>query len=121
MAILVTAGAGYVGSGMVDQLAERGEGVVVLDDLTRGHRGAVDESVPFYEGRTGDRELVARVCREHEIEACIHFAALAYVGESVSDPKLYFERNVSDGIAPLDALLAAGVRRFILSPDCATY
>ena len=121
MAILVTGGAGYIGSVMVDQLVERGEGVVVLDDLARGHRGAVDESVPFYEGRTGDRELVARVCREHEVEACIHFAALAYVGESVSDPKLYFERNVSDGIALLDSLLAAGVGRFVFSSTCATY
>jgi UDP-glucose 4-epimerase len=121
MAILVTGGAGYIGSVMVEQLIEAGERAVVLDDLSRGHRGAVDESVPFYEGRTGDRELVARLCREQEVEACIHFAAFAYVGESVTDPKLYFERNVSDGIALLDALLAAGVRRFVFSSTCATY
>jgi UDP-glucose 4-epimerase len=121
MAILVTGGAGYIGSVMVEQLIEAGERAVVLDDLSRGHRGAVDESVPFYEGRTGDRELVARLCREQEVEACIHFAAFAYVGESVTDPKLYFERNVSDGIALLDSLLAAGVRRFVFSSTCATY
>ena len=121
MAILVTGGAGYIGSVMVEQLIEAGERAVVLDDLSRGHRGAVNESVPFYEGRTGDRELVARLCREQEVEACIHFAAFAYVGESVTDPKLYFERNVSDGIALLDSLLAAGVRRFVFSSTCATY
>jgi len=121
MAILVTGGAGYIGSVMVEQLIEAGERAVVLDDLSRGHRGAVDESVPFYEGRTGDRELVARLCREQEVESCIHFAAFAYVGESVTDPKLYFERNVSDGIALLDSLLAAGVRRFVFSSTCATY
>lgn len=121
MAILVTGGAGYIGSVMVEQLVEAGERAVVLDDLSRGHRGAVDESVPFYEGRTGDRELVARLCREQEVEACIHFAAFAYVGESVTDPKLYFERNVSDGVALLDSLLAAGVRRFVFSSTCATY
>ncbi|MDQ3919869.1 MAG: UDP-glucose 4-epimerase GalE [Acidobacteriota bacterium] len=121
MAILVTGGAGYIGSVMVEQLIEAGERAVVLDDLSRGHRGAVDGSVPFYEGRTGDRELVARLCREQEVEACIHFAAFAYVGESVTDPKLYFERNVSDGVALLDSLLAAGVRRFVFSSTCATY
>jgi UDP-glucose 4-epimerase len=121
MAILVTGGAGYIGSVMVEQLVEAGERVVVLDDLSRGHRGALDETVPFYEGRTGDRELVARLCREQEVEACIHFAAFAYVGESVTDPKLYFERNVSDGVALLDSLLAAGVRRFVFSSTCATY
>ena len=121
MAILVTGGAGYIGSVMVEQLVEAGERVVVLDDLSRGHRGALDETVPFYEGRTGERELVARLCREQEVESCIHFAAFAYVGESVTDPKLYFERNVSDGIALLDSLLAAGVRRFVFSSTCATY
>lgn len=121
MSILVTGGAGYIGSVMVEQLVEAGERVVVLDDVSRGHRGALDESVPFYEGRTGDRALVARLCREHGVEACIHFAAYTYVGESVSDPKLYFERNVADGIALLDALLASGARRFVFSSTAATY
>jgi UDP-glucose 4-epimerase len=106
---------------MVDQLLERGERVVVLDELGRGHRGAVDESVPFYEGRTGDGELVRRICSEHEVDACVHFAALAYVGESVADPKLYYENNVAQGIALLDGLLDSGVRRFVFSSTCATY
>jgi UDP-glucose 4-epimerase len=121
MAILVTGGAGYIGSVMVEQLIERGERVVVLDDVSRGHRGALDEQVLFYRGRTGDRELVERVCREHGVEACIHFAAYAYVGESVAEPKPYFENNVAQGLGLLDGLLAAGVRRFVFSSSCATY
>lgn len=121
MAILVTGGAGYIGSVMVELLREKGEQVVVLDNLFRGHRAAVADSVPFYQGSTGDRALVGRICTEHNIEACIHFAALAYVGESVSEPKLYFENNVEQGIALLDALLGAGVRRFVFSSTCATY
>lgn len=121
MAILVTGGAGYIGSVMVELLREKGEQVVVLDNLFRGHRAAVADSVPFYQGSIGDRTLVGRICTEHNIEACIHFAALAYVGESVSEPKLYFENNVEQGIALLDALLGAGVRRFVFSSTCATY
>ena len=121
MAILVTGGAGYIGSAMVDLLCEQKEPVVVLDDLRRGHRDALNASVPFYQGSTGDRALVQRICREHDIQSCIHFAALAYVGESVTDPKLYFERNVAHGIALLDVLLDAGVRRVVFSSTCATY
>ena len=121
MAVLITGGAGYIGSVMAEQLVARGEQVVVLDDLSRGHRRAVSESIPFYQGRTGDRELVRRICEEHTIESCIHFAALAYVGESVANPKLYFEKNVEQGIALLEILLAANVRRFVFSSSCATY
>ena len=121
MAILVTGGAGYIGSVTVEMLREKGEQVVVLDNLFRGHRKAVDASVPFYEGNVGDRELVKRICQQHNIEACIHFAALAYVGESVMQPKLYFENNVGQGIAFLDALMEAGVRQFVFSSTCATY
>jgi UDP-glucose 4-epimerase len=121
MAILVTGGAGYIGSVMVDLLSEQKERVIVLDDLSRGHRGALDESVPFYQGATGDRALVQRICQEQKIETCIHFAALAYVGESVANPKLYFQKNVEHGIALLDVLLAAGVRHVVFSSTCATY
>jgi UDP-glucose 4-epimerase len=121
MAILVTGGAGYIGSVMVELLQEKGESVVVIDDLSRGHRAAVDTSVPFYQRRTGDSSDVKRICKEHDIEACIHFAAFAYVGESVTDPQLYFENNVAQGIALLDSLLACGVSRFVFSSTCATY
>jgi UDP-glucose 4-epimerase len=121
MAILVTGGAGYIGSVTVERLRDRGERVVVLDDLARGHRSAVDQDVPFYHGRVGDRALVTRIAAEHKIEACVHFAALAYVGESVLEPARYFENNVEQGVALMDALLQAGVRRIVFSSTCATY
>jgi UDP-glucose 4-epimerase len=121
MSILVTGGAGYIGSVTVERLRTKGEEVVVLDDLARGHREALVEGVPFYRGSAGDRSLVARIAAEHNIEACVHFAALAYVGESVTAPVKYFENNVEQGIALLGALLSAGVRRLVFSSTCATY
>jgi UDP-glucose 4-epimerase len=121
MTILVTGGAGYIGSAMVEKLVAAGASVVVLDDLRRGHRAAVSDGVAFYQGRVGDRQLVQSICAEHEIKSCIHFAALAYVGESVTDPRLYFENNVGQGLALLDTLVTAGVRRFVFSSTCATY
>lgn len=121
MAILVTGGAGYIGSVTTELLRARGEQVVVLDNLSRGHRAAVAAEVPFYEGNIGDGELVARIAREHNLDACIHFAAFAYVGESVSQPTLYYENNLEQGIRLLGALLGAGVRRVVFSSTCATY
>src|ERR1700722_13992214 len=121
MAILVTGGAGYIGSATVECLLSRGQPVVVLDDLARGHRAAIGPAVPFYHGSIGDRALVARIAREHKLDACIHFAALAYVGESVTDPALYFENNVAQGIALFGELLQAGVRHVVFSSTCATY
>src|ERR1700723_2407375 len=121
VAILVTGGAGYIGSVTTERLRDIKERIVVLDDLFRGHRLAVDPSVPFYEGHTGDRALLERIMREHEIESCIHFAALAYVGESVQKPAAYFENNVEQGVRFLRVLVDAGVRRFVFSSPCATY
>jgi UDP-glucose 4-epimerase len=119
--ILVTGGAGYIGGVTVGVLRAKGQDVVVLDDLFRGHRAVLDPGVPFYDGRVGDRALVARIAKEHKIDACIHFAALAYVGESVTEPAKYFENNVEQGVAFLDALRKAGVLRVVLSSTCATY
>lgn len=121
MAILITGGAGYIGSVTTELLRARGERVVVLDNLSRGHRDAVAPEVPFYEGDIGNRELILRVVQEHEIAACIHFAAFAYVGESVSAPALYYENNVAQGIRLLSALVQAGVRQIVFSSTCATY
>jgi len=121
MAILVTGGAGYIGSVTTELLRARGEVCVVLDNLSRGQRAAVDPEVPFYQGNVGDRELVKRVCNEHSIDACVHFAAFAYVGESVARPELYYENNVEQGIRLLGALTSSGVKRMVFSSTCATY
>jgi UDP-glucose 4-epimerase len=125
MAILVTGGAGYIGSVTVELLQSKGERVVVLDDLVRGHRSAVDKDVPFYQGSVGDRALLARLFAEqspeNRIEECIHFAALAYVGESVAEPARYFENNIAQGISFLGGLKDAGVRGIVFSSTCATY
>jgi UDP-glucose 4-epimerase len=121
MSILITGGAGYIGSVTTELLRARGEAVVVLDNLSRGHRDAVASEVPFYEGNVGDGDLVKRIVRDHNIEACVHFAAFAYVGESVHKPALYYENNVEQGIRLLGALNETGVRRFVFSSTCATY
>ena len=121
MAILITGGAGYIGSVTEELLRARGERVVVLDNLSRGHRDAVAPEVPFFQGDIGNRELIVRVIQEHKIDACIHFAAFAYVGESVSAPALYYENNVEQGIRLLGALVQAGVRQIVFSSTCATY
>lgn len=121
MAVLVTGGAGYIGSVTVERFRRHGDQIVVLDNLHRGHREAVDADLPFYEGSIGDRKLVERICREHKINACVHFAALAYVGESVTEPSKYYENNVEQGLGLLGGLLAAGVKKVVFSSTCATY
>ena len=121
MAILVTGGAGYIGSVTVERLTAKGESIVVLDDLAYGHLESINSDIPFYQGSSGDRTLAARIAREHEIESCMHFAALAFVAESVEEPALYFENNVQHGISLVNALVDAGVRRFIFSSSCTVY
>jgi UDP-glucose 4-epimerase len=121
MAVLVTGGAGYIGSAFVEQLVAAGERVLVLDDLSRGHRAAVHPDAAFYEGRTGDRELVARIAREHPLDACVHFAAFAYVGESVREPGRYFDNNFTQAQVLFETLIAAGVKCLVFSSTCATY
>ncbi len=121
MAVLVTGGAGYIGSAFVEQLLDSGEDVVVLDDLSRGHRSAIDPRARFYDGRTGDRDLVTRVAREHRIDACAHFAAFAYVGESVTEPARYYDNNFTQAAALFETLVRAGVKQVVFSSTCATY
>ena len=121
MAVLVTGGAGYIGSAFVEQLLAAGEEAVVLDDLSRGHRGALHPEAPFYEGRTGDRDLVARIASEHRLDACVHFAAFAYVGESVTEPGRYYDNNFTQAQVLFEALVEAGVKRVVFSSTCATY
>ena len=121
MAILVTGGAGYIGSVTVERLLAKGEQAVVLDDLARGHRAALPADIPVYRGKIGDRELVARIAREHNLDSCIHFAALIEVGESVLDPAKYFENNVGQGIALFGALVHAGIHRVVFSSTAAVY
>lgn len=121
MAVLVTGGAGYIGSVTVEKLRARGEQVIVLDNLFRGHRSAVSAEIPFYHGQIGDRALLREILDEHRIESCVHFAALAYVGESVEQPGKYFENNVEQGVALITTLLETHVSRIVFSSTCATY
>jgi UDP-glucose 4-epimerase len=121
MAVLVTGGAGYIGSAFVEQLLDAGEAVVVLDDLSRGHREAVDPRAAFVRGRTGDAALVEGLAREHAVDACAHFAAFAYVGESVTEPARYYDNNFTQAAVLFEALARAGVRRVVFSSTCATY
>jgi UDP-glucose 4-epimerase len=121
MGVLVTGGAGYIGSVAVEDLAGRGENVVVLDNLVYGHREAVPDGVSFYEGSIGDAALIKRIVAEHEIDACMHFSAYAYVGESVDQPAKYYENNFVETLHLLDALRESGVDKFIFSSTCATY
>ena len=115
MAILVTGGAGYIGSVTVDLLRKQRETVVVLDDLFRGHRAALAADVPFYEGKVGDASLVASILRAHDIRECVHFAALAYVGESCTNPAQYYENNLEQGARFVHALATGGVMRVVFS------
>ena len=121
MAILVTGGAGYIGSVAVKDLFEKGEEVVVIDNLVYGHREAIDVSIPFYEGNIGDKVLLESIFSQHSIEACMHFSAYAYVGESVEQPQKYYENNFIETLRLLDALISNGVKKFIFSSTCATY
>jgi UDP-glucose-4-epimerase GalE len=120
MSVLVTGGAGYVGSHAVKELRAAGVSCVVLDNLSRGRRELALDA-PLVVGDIDDRALVQRVLREHRVEAVMHFAAFAYVGESVGEPALYYRNNVAKTLTLLESMLEAGVRSFIFSSTCATY
>ena len=118
--ILVTGGAGYIGSHTVRQLVERGERVVVLDNLSTGYRSAV-LGAPLIVGDTGDRELVARVLQEHKVDTVLHFAAHTIVPESVSNPLKYYGNNTCATRNLLEQCDRAGVKRFVFSSTAAVY
>ena len=119
--ILVTGGAGYIGSVVVDQLLERGFKVVVLDDLSTGHRAAVARGAAFVQGGVGNRELIEALLEGERIEAIIHLAAFALVAESVAQPAKYVTNNVTAPRVLLEAASRAKVRRFVFSSSCAVY
>jgi UDP-glucose 4-epimerase len=118
--ILVTGGAGYIGSHVVLQLRERGERVVVLDDLSRGFRQAVLDA-PLTVGDVGDRATVSALLREHEIDTVMHFAAFTIVSESVREPLKYYHNNTCATRTLLECCVAAGVRCFVFSSTAAVY
>jgi UDP-glucose 4-epimerase len=118
--ILVTGGAGYIGSHTVRQLGEAGERIVVLDNLSKGFREHVLYG-EFVEGDTADRELVARLLREHRIDTVIHFAAHTIVPESVADPLKYYRNNTCASRNLLECCAAAGVKHFVFSSTAAVY
>ena len=121
--ILVTGGAGYIGSHTVLALKQAGYSVLILDNLVYGHRDLVEQvlEVELIEGDTGDRDLLDKLFKSRNIAAVMHFSAYAYVGESVSDPAKYYRNNVIGTITLLEAMLAASVKKFVFSSTCATY
>jgi len=120
--ILVTGGAGYIGSHTVRLLASQGRKIVVLDNLVYGHRDAiVDESVELVIGDVGDRELIRGLFAKHQFGAVVHFAAYTYVGESVTDPLKYYRNNTAEPLVLLEAMQEFGCKVFVFSSTCATY
>jgi UDP-glucose 4-epimerase len=120
MAILVTGGAGYIGSHTVAELLDRGEEVVVLDNLQTGHKAALLGG-KLYEGDLRDKELLSKLFSENSIDAVIHFAANSLVGESMQNPGKYYDNNVFGTLSLLEAMKDAGVRRIVFSSTAATY
>ena len=121
MTILVTGGAGYIGSHMVHELVDAGEPVVVLDNLSTGFRFLVPSAVPFVAGSTGERALVAKTIEQHGIDTIIHFAASIVVPDSVKDPLGYYRNNTMNTCNLLDAAVEAGVKQVIFSSTAAVY
>lgn len=121
MNVLVAGGAGYIGSHAVKQLVEAGHAVSVVDNLFRGHRQAVDRRAVFHQVDLADTRRLEEILRAGRIDCVMHFAALAYVGESVTQPLDYYENNTSGTVSLLQAMGRAGVKRLVFSSTCATY
>lgn len=121
MNLFVTGGAGYIGSVFVEEALNAKHQVTVFDNLTEGHRSAIDSRAKFVEGNLGDRDSIIATVKSVKPDAIIHFAAHALVGESMTNPSKYFRNNVASGINLLDAAVEAGVKKFVFSSTCATY
>lgn len=118
--VLITGGAGYIGSHANLYFNEKGEETVVLDNLSRGHKECVICG-KFIKGDIFDSELLDKIFTEHKIDAVLHFAAFAYVGESVEKPAIYYRNNVAGTVNLLDAMVRHGVKNIVFSSTCATY
>src|SRR3989442_11308750 len=121
MRILVTGGAGYIGSVVTEELTDAGHQTIVYDNLSYGHREAVHPSAAFVKGDLLDGETLRGVLRENAIEAVMHMAAFALVGESVTHPAKYYQNNLVGGLSLLNAMRECGVKRLVFSSTCATY
>lgn len=122
MNVLVAGGAGYIGSHTVKCLKEAGHSPVIYDNLSRGHQAPIDIlKVPAIKADLNDRQRLSAALREHKIDTVMHFAAYAYVGESVYEPLMYYQNNVATTISVLEAMREAGVKKFVFSSTCATY
>ncbi|GIK16680.1 MAG: UDP-glucose 4-epimerase GalE [Planctomycetota bacterium] len=121
MRLLVTGGAGYVGSHCVRELVRAGHEVVVLDDFSAGHRAAIDSNARWVDGDIADRALLDSLFRVEGFDGVLHFAAFLDVGESVREPLKYFRNNVAGSVVLLEAMRDHGVRRLVFSSTCATY
>ncbi|MHB1155414.1 MAG: UDP-glucose 4-epimerase GalE [Phycisphaerales bacterium] len=121
MNVMVAGGAGFIGSHAVKQLIEAGHHVVVVDNLFRGHREAVHPKADFVEADLADTDLLEKTLAEHQVECVMHFAALAYVGESVTQPLDYYDKNTAGTISMLKAMKKIGVKKMVFSSTCATY
>ena len=121
MKILVVGGAGYIGSICAELLLDEAHGVAVFDNLTEGHRRAVDRRAEFIHGDLNDRAQIEAALEQTKPAAVMHFAASALVGESMENPSKYFRNNVANGLNLLDAMLAKGVKRLVFSSTCATF
>src|SRR5438067_4163138 len=119
--ILVVGGAGYIGSVCAELLLDEGHEVGVFDNLSEGHRRAVDSRAAFIEGDLAERERIQAALADFQPEAVMHFAASALVGESMENPSKYFRNNIAHGLNLLDAMVATGVNRIVFSSTCATF
>jgi UDP-glucose 4-epimerase len=121
MRIFITGGAGYIGSVCTEQLLNEGHEVAIFDNLSEGHRRAVDPRATFIEGDLAHREQIETALSSARSDAVMHFAANALVGESMHNPSKYFRNNISNGLNLLDAMTASGVRRMVFSSTCAIF